>query len=168
MSTPSYGPLEEAIRKADEEWLIDSFAPPNKAIDHLRHVLDQVHQRARERLGNDAPDLREAAIVAAFQEHPSQVRGFFQALGGARTPDMLLMVWRIIQGMSIKDVHLSYRMQDSFVLQVVLESPYGVQDAPYESSNINDFMLFRHIGIMQIDDKPMFDGFYPLRVRGLS
>jgi hypothetical protein len=79
---------------------------------------------------------------------------------------MLLMVWRIIQVMEIKDVQLSYLRQRSFLLRVILESPHGEEDEPYESDKISDFALFRHIGIMEIGNSPVFDGFYPLRVRG--
>jgi hypothetical protein len=157
--------LEEAIRQSGEAWLIDSFAPPDKAIEYLRRSLEAVDQRAQQRLGGSAPNLSEAAIVMEFAHHPQSVRGFFQALGGTRTPDMLLMVWRIIQGMEIKDITLNYERQKTFVVQVTLESPYGDEDEVYESNKIQDFALFRHVGIIEIGDKPVFDGFYPLKVR---
>jgi hypothetical protein len=48
---------------------------------------------------------------------------------------------------------------------VILESPYGEEDAPYISSDINDFSLFRHIGILEISGRRVFDGFYALRLR---
>lgn len=76
------------------------------------------------------------------------------------------MVWRIIQGMKIKGVDLSYQREKAINIRVILESPLGVEDLPYESTNIFDFALLRHIGMMEIDDGPVFDGFYPLRVRG--
>jgi hypothetical protein len=95
-----------------------------------------------------------------------KVKGFFQALGGARSPDMLLMAWRIIQGMEIKDVRITYLRQEAFEASVVLESPYGEEDPHYKSSNIQDFGLFRHIGILEISGRPVFDGFYPLRLKG--
>jgi hypothetical protein len=166
MSSALTSPLEEAIRGAGEGWLIDWFAPPNEALNHIRRVLAEVHRRAQERLGADAPDLSEPAIIKEYQRHPSQVKGFFQALGGTRTPDMLLMVWRIIQGMEIKDVQLTYRRREHFHVRVILESPHGVEDTPYESDRINDFALFRHMGIMEVGDAPVLDGFYPLRVGG--
>jgi hypothetical protein len=166
MSATVASPLEQTIRQAGEGWLLDDFTPRSEALDHLRRVLEDVHRRAQERLGAGAPDLREAALVEEFRRHPSQVRGFFQALAGTRTPDMLLMVWRIIQGMEIKNVQLSYQRKRLFRVQVILESPYGEEDAPYESDRIQDFALFRHVGIMEMDNAPILDGFYPLRVRG--
>ena len=167
MSTVRPSNLEEAIRQSGESWIIDWFAPPERAIEYIMQTLDAVNRRAAERLGGNAPNFSEESIVREFHRHPQSVRGFFQALGGTRTPDMLLMVWRIIQGMEIKDIQLGYHRQDSFRLRVVLESPYGNSEETYESENIQDFVLIRHVGIMEISGKPVFDGFYPLKVRGV-
>jgi hypothetical protein len=165
MTLPSTKTLEEAIRRSGEGWLIDFFAPPDKAIDYLRHRLVEVTGRAQERLRGNAPDLSEAALVELYNRYPLKVKGFFQVLGGTRTPDMLLMAWRIVQGMEIKDIHMDYRRQDHFLIRVILESPYGEEDELYESNVIQDFALFRHVGIMEISGKPVFDGFYPLKVK---
>ena len=78
---------------------------------------------------------------------------------------MLLMAWRIIQGMEIKNVDVAYNRQQDFRLSVTLESPYGDRDEIYESSSIQDFVLFRHIGIMEVDGRPVFDGFYALKLK---
>jgi len=165
MTLPATKNLEEAIRDAGEGWLIDWFAPPDEAIAFLRKRLEEVTHRAVERLGGNAPDLSEATLVILYNKHPLKVKGFFQVLGGTRTPDMLLMAWRIIQGMEIKTIQMEYRRQDRFNMKVMLESPYGEVDELYESSTIQDFALFRHIGIMEISNKPVFDGFYPLKVK---
>lgn len=168
MSAPPPATLEEAIRHAGEGWLIDSFAPPEAAMPHILQTLDAVQQEAQRRLGGDAPHFSEAALVQEYHRNPLRVRAFLQALGGTRTPGMLLMVWRIIQGMEVKEIQMGYERQQSFEVRVILESPYGEQDEPYVSGNIHDFALFRHIGIMEIGGAPVFDGFYALKVRGLS
>jgi hypothetical protein len=166
MSTPSVSTLEEAIRHAGEGWLIDSFAPPEQAIPYLVRTLQAVQQEARVRLAGNAPEISASALLHEYQRNPQRVRGFFQALGGTRTPEMLVMAWRIIQGMEIKEVRLDYHRQQSFELQVILESAYGEEDAPYVSANIHDFALFRHIGILEVGGLPVFDGFYALRLQG--
>lgn len=165
MSTLQAQTLEEAIREAGEGWLIDRSSSPAEAVTRLLRTLKDVGNLARERLGGEAPDFSESAIVAEFQRRPAQVRGFFQALGGYRTPEMLLMVWRVIQGMEIKRIDLSYERQQSYELSVVLETPCGDEE-PYRSTNASDFALLRHIGIMEVSGRPVFDGFYPLRVKG--
>jgi len=166
MSTSSSLSLEGVLRQAGEGWLIDSFAPPENALPHIQQTLEAVQREARYRLGDNAPEVSEDALLREYRRNPQRVRGFFQALGGTRTPEMLLMAWRIIQGMEVKDIQLSYLRQISFEVRVILESPYGEPDAPYVSRSIHDFSLFRHIGILEIGGAPVFDGFYPLRVRG--
>lgn len=168
MSTSILSTLEEAIRHSGEGWLIDTYAPPENAMSHVLQTLAAVQHEAQMRLGGDAPNLSEAALLHEYRRNPNRVRGFFQALGGTRTPQMLLMVWRIIQGMEVREIQLRYQRQQAFEVRVVLESPYGEQDAPYVSQNIHDFSLFRHVGIMEIGGAPVFDGFYALRVQGLS
>lgn len=168
MSTASPTTLEDAIRHAGEAWLIDSFAPPANAMPHILQALEAAQQEAQRRLGGNAPDISEKALVREYQRNPLKVRGFFQVLGGTRTPEMLLMVWRIIQGMGVHEIQMKYKRQNSFEIRVILESPYGEKDAPYVSRSIHDFALFRHIGILEIGDAPVFDGFYALRVREIS
>ena len=156
--------LEEAVRHSGEGWLIDSFAPHDEAVPHLLQILQTVHAIGQHRFGSNAPDLSEEAIVQEYIRNPLRVRGFFQSLGGTRTPEMLLMVWRILQGMEVKDIQLCYRKREHFEVRVVLESPYGEEDPPYVSNNIHDFVLFRHIGILE-SGGPIFDGFYAIKVR---
>src|SRR5579884_821082 len=166
MTRPKTTTLEEAIRHAGEGWLIDWFAPPEQAMSNLRQRLEDVARLARERLGANAPNMSEAALVDLYNHHPQKVKGFFQVLGGTRTPEILLMVWRIIQGMEIKNIQMDYHRQDHFAIRVTLESPYGEEDELYQSSAIQDFTVFRHIGTIEVSGKPVFDGFYPLKVKG--
>ena len=160
---PNVNNLEEMIRDAGEDWLIDMYAPPEQAILNIRRTLSEVHDCARIRLGGNAPDLSEESIVHHYNRHPLKVRGFLQVLGGTRTPDFLLMAWRIIQGLEIKSVSLNYQRQEQFVLQITLQSPYGEGDEDYQSEKIQDFAVFRHVGTMEVSNRPVFDGFYALR-----
>ena len=167
MSESRPSALEQTIRQSGEGWLIDGFAPPEKAMDHLRQTLASIDRRARELLNGNAPDFSEAALAKEFAVHPQQVRAFFQALGRSRTPDMLLMVWRVLQGMEIHRIELGYVRQHEFRLQVELESPYGDAPETYTSNKVQDFALLRHIGVHEIGGRPVFDGFYALKVRGV-
>lgn len=158
MSTMSPSTLEEAIRDAGQQWLITSFDPPENAMPHILRTLDAVQREATARLGDNAPQISEESLLREYQRNPLRVKGFFQALGGSRTPEMLLMAWRIIQGMEVQSIQMNYRRQQSFEVQVTLESPDGESDPPYASQNINDFVLFRHIGILESGGDPVFGG----------
>ena len=144
---------------------MSSFGTRDQEMARIRETLRAVSQRAKERLREDAPAISETALLDEYRRNPQQARGFFQALGGTRSPNVLLMVWRIIQGMEVKDVKIEYQRQKSIELTVILESPDGKVDPPYTSRNISDFTLFRHIGVLELSGKPVFDGFYALRLR---
>lgn len=157
--------LEQAIRRAGGGWLIDSFADREAVVTSIRERIVQVNALAQRRLGTRAPDVSEQELVAAYNRYPAKVKGFFQALGGGGSPEMLLMAWRVIQGMKIKKVDVAYNRRLDFRISVILESPYDGEDEPYESSSIHDFALFRHVGVMEVDGRPVFDGFYGLKLK---
>ena len=114
MSDPTPTTLEEAIRHSGESWLIDWYSPPSGAIAYLRRTLDEVDQLAKLRLEEEAPSLKESALLLEYRRNSLRVKGFFQALGASCTPIMLLMAWRVIQGLEIKSIQLSHLRQQSF------------------------------------------------------
>ena len=146
--------------------MIDSFEPAEQALPHLRRVLAEVDQESRRRLGGNAPRFGEETLAQEHERNPSKVVAFLQALATTTSPHMLLMVWRILQGMKIASVEASYQEQSAFRLVVRLRSPYDEADRmeEYVSDNILDAGLLRHFGIMLVDNLPLFDGFYPLRL----
>jgi hypothetical protein len=164
MSTIERDPLEEVIRYSGEGWLIDSFAPGEEALTHLKRSLAVADQRSQERLGANGPRLNEKAIIAEYDRNPHRVKTFIQVLGTTRSPDLLLMVWRIMQGMEIEEVEVVYRRLEDFRMRIALVSPYGEPSEEYQSADINDAALLRHFGILKMNGRPVFDGFYPLRL----
>jgi hypothetical protein len=78
---------------------------------------------------------------------------------------MLLMVWRILQGLSIREVAMNYRELEAFSLSVTLALPGEEQDEleTYSTHDINDAALLRNFGITTVDGRPLFDGFFPRR-----
>lgn len=164
MTTSASRTLEDVIREAGEGWLLDRLPPPGGALQTLREKLNAIQQEARSRLHDSTLAPSEDVLVREYQTNPSQVRAFLQSLGGSRTPVMLLMAWRVVQGLSITKVEMDYQEGVSFFMKVVLRSDDGTEDPPYESRDISDFALFRHLGILKIDDNPVLNGFYALRL----
>lgn len=158
-------PLEDVIRESGEGWIIDGFHPPEQTLGNLHKVLEQANAEAQKRLRSAAPQITVSAIVAGYKRHPHQITAFFQALGTTHSPDMLVMVWRILQGMEIAEICMDYHRRKSYSLRVRLVSPYGESDEIYESRNIDDAALLRHLGIMKVDNQPLFDGFYALNLK---
>ena len=52
--------------------------------------------------------------------NPHKVQAFLQLLHPHRAPAMLVMVWRILQGLSIREATMDYRELDSFRLRFIL------------------------------------------------
>jgi hypothetical protein len=155
--------LEEALRQSGEGWVIDWFSPKDQALDYLRKTFEDINEAAKLRGLESTVKISEQGLVAEYNRNPPRIKAFFQALAGIRTAEMLLMVWRIMQGMLIKKVNIDYTMDSHFFISVTLESPYGEEDAPYESTQINDGVLLRHFGIIEINSLPRYDGFYAIR-----
>ena len=60
---------------------------------------------------------------------------------------------------------MNYRELQSFHLSFTLAGGNGQdQLETYESSDISDTALLRHLGVTKIGGKPLFDGFYALRL----
>jgi hypothetical protein len=144
--------------------MIDMYAPKDGAVPFLLEQLDGVMAEYRRRIRVDVA-LTPEALTAEAERNPHKVRAFLQAMAATRSREMLVMVWRILQGLSIRQVDMHYREQDSFRLVVVLARPGADQDVPeeYSSHDIKDAALVRHFGITTVDGRPLFDGFFPLR-----
>jgi hypothetical protein len=164
MTPQSPAVLEHLLRDNNLGWMIDMFTPKDRAIPFLLEQLDGVMAEYRRRIGGDVA-LTPEALTAEAERNPHKVRAFLQALAATRSREMLVMVWRVIQGLNIREVEMHYREQQAFSLVVVLARPGAEQDdlERYDSADINDAALVRHFGITTVDGRPLFDGFFPLR-----
>ena len=144
--------------------MIDLYSPRDQALPNLLEQLTRLNTEFRARFGYDESFTPEQ-LSAEAERNPHQIKAFLQALAATGKTDMLLMVWRILQGLSIRKVALNYVEQESFELVVVLARPGEEQDEleEYRSDDINDAKLLRHFGITTVGKQPLFDGFFPLR-----
>ncbi len=163
MSANSTGVLEKLLRENELGWIIEWFVPPGKAIPTLLSLLEAASKESRARFGAGGPQFTEPILDNEYRQNPDKVRAFLQALGGTRSPQMLVMIWRVLQGMRVQALDMTYREQATFRLCCVLNSPYEDKPEVYESSDIVDAMLLRHLGIIEMDKGPVFEGFYPVR-----
>lgn len=164
MSYQAPSPLERMLRECELGWMIDWYEPPDQSLPHLRQSLADATQEATGRFGAGVLSLTEDDLATEYQANPHKVRAFLQALGTTRSPVMLVMAWRILQGIDVALVDLQYEMRARFNLRVTLRNSYDGRDEMYESNNINDAAMLRHFGITTIDNAPLFDGFFPLRL----
>ena len=168
MSTIADSPaiLESLLRENDLGWMIDMYAPRERAVPFLLKQLDRLTTEFRTRFRCEESFAPET-LSAEAERNPHKIRAFLQALGVSGNPEMLLMVWRILQGLSIREVAMNYRELEAFSLSVTLARPGEEQDEleTYSTRDINDAALVRNFGITTIDRRPLFDGFLPQRAR---
>lgn len=155
--------LEALLRERGLEWAIDMFAPRDKAADFYLKCLVELENYMKPRnLGTTSfsPDWIRRLITVS----PYKADAFLQALVTIRGTPMLCAAWRILQGMDILSMNVTYQRLEEFKMTVELKSVYGETER-YESSDINDATFLRHIGKSKIDEKPLFDGFFALNLK---
>ena len=165
MNTSDAALLEKLIRECDLGWMIDSYVPQNEAIPFWLESLARVKSEFVRRFGAASPEPSPEALTKEYTRNPLRIAAFLQALSGLGSPQMLVMVWRItIQGLEIESLQMDYLVQTSFSLRVQLRSPASPELETYQSNDIADAKLIRHLGTLKSHDKPIFSGFYPLRL----
>ena len=161
----SLSPLEKLFLENNMGWMLEKPFEREYVIDSFREKLREASQEALARFGPGAPQFTEESLVAEYQINPHKARAFLQGLIARMTAPMLVLSWRILQGMHVQEVEVSYRERATFKLRIVLNSPYGDgQEDIYESSDIWDASVLRHLGIAKVNGTPVFDGFIPLKL----
>jgi hypothetical protein len=156
-------PFEAMIREAGEGWLLDWHAPPGAALAHLRELLRKADDTARARLGAGAPKLTPDALTQVYAQNPHKVRAFLQVAATASTPDILVMVWRVLEGVEIAGIDMKYDAHGPFHLRVSLFPSSAVcRVEDYESTDIDDAVVLRHLGTFKLGNQGTFDGFYAM------
>jgi hypothetical protein len=167
MSPQASHVLERLLRGNGLGWMMTIHDPSGRTVlPALLEQLGQVATAYRTRIGVAVPFTPEALEAEAGQ-NPHKVQAFLQALCTSHSAEMLVMVWRILQGLSIREVTMNYKERDTFNLTVKLARPDDLKEVQeeYRSGDINDAALLRHLGIATISGQPLLDGFYPLRLR---
>jgi len=166
MNPESPAILDRLLRDNDLGWIIDMYTPRERVVPSLLEQLTRLTAEFGRRFGYQVSFAPEV-LRAEAERNPHRVRAFLLALGVSKNPDMLLMVWRILQGLSIREVAMKYREQEAFSLTVTLARPGEEQDVleTYQTDDINDATLLGNFGITTVDGRPLFDGFFPDRRR---
>lgn len=165
MSVNSTSTLEQLLHECDLGWMLHRFASdPSESLAAIRDILGRTNEAARRRLGEEAPQLDDTLLAAIHEKNPHKVEAFLQALASTQNPEMLVMTWRLLHDAQIDALALTYRASETFHMRI--ELPPGKDDTPdiYESGNITDLSLLRHIGITKVNGQPLLDGFYALRL----
>jgi hypothetical protein len=165
MSTDARSPLERLLQAHSLEWVLLRFDPArDKGLLGLRDVLQQAARIARQRLGEEAPDFSDAMLGELHSRNPHKAAALLQAVSATQNPEMLVLAWRLLQGAAIESLSVVYQDRRQFRLHVQLSPAVDHKPDVYESTDIVDATLLRHLGITKVNGQPLFDGFYALRL----
>jgi len=149
--------IENVARQVGEDWTV---AQPDM-ISALKKALQSAGEWANKE-GRKIV-LNEAALYALHQKDPYKARAFIQALASSASGGMIVMVWKMLEGAEIETLELTYEDRSKFHMRICLT--LGNEREHYETDDINDAALIRHLGILKINDQPRFEGFYPLHLK---
>ena len=158
------GLLRAAVRASGELWLLGLLPDERASLRAVRRRLDAAYAAHADRYPDLLPGeaaFDDATLLAEASDNPHKARAIFQALG-ASSPDIVALVWRVLDGDAIAAIDLHYRQEDAFTLDVELVGTLTGRATRFRSTEIEDATLLRHLGIMRMGDKPLFDGYYAL------
>jgi hypothetical protein len=160
--------LKDFVRASGEAWLLKIVRDEQQSWKIARQKLDAAYVKYAalfpDRLPGE-PNFDDHTVLAEVDANPHKVRALLQSIG-ASSPDMIAVIWRVVNGDSIKSLDLHYREQTEFVLRVEIESSLSGRTYAIETREIEDATFLRHLGIMRMDEKPLFDGYYALNLAG--
>lgn len=156
--------LEHLLKTNGLGWVIERFSPPDMAVPTYLEKIEKAAADYQIRVKAVAPFLPEG-LKDEQERNPHKVLAFLQALRFVHSPEMLVMVWRILQGLTIRDVRLNYHLRESFQLRIDLMLPGTDVEETFQSQHIHDAVLLRHLGVSLINGKPLYEGFFALRVQ---
>lgn len=153
--------LERLLRANNLGSVIDKYGSAQGRLLHsLLVMLDKVaHANSTEPM-SFAPEALEKEHV----RNPHKIRTFLQAMRMTKSAEMLAMVWRVLQGSSIREVRMTYEKRKRFELLVVLSDAANEEGASrtYSSNDVFDLRLLRHLSIATVAGQPSLNGFIPL------
>ncbi len=161
MSKEQAAVLERLMRASNLGGVLDAHPPADRLLGYLLTLLERVGAEYRARF-DGAFDLD--VLNAEWPRNPHKVGAFLQATRESRSPEMLVMVWRILQGSVIEDVKMTYQNRKFFELVVQLTDPGSNAKEEYKSVDIFDARLLRHFGMASAGDQPSFNGFFSLHL----
>ena len=161
ITSPPVG-LEELVRSIDLGWRLDAFGPPDQRIAYLQRRLHDGDEAARAKFADGSVRLTLNDVAALARQSPDKARAFVEQLFVQGAPEMLVMVWRVLNGADIGTVHLDIEQANRFRLEIILRPDRAGTEEKYESDNISDLYILRQFGISKLNGKlPVLIGFYP-------
>jgi hypothetical protein len=148
--------LADIIKDHEQLWILHDNRENRLAV--MAKKLDECYALFARQFGGDGITLDDQSI--RNEPDRSRVQALLQALP-SRSPEFIAGIWRIMHGDRIVSMHMQYMANESFHLQVVIESPMDKKHRTLTSPRIEDAAFLRYLWIGRVNDKPYFVGYFP-------
>jgi len=146
--------VEGALQRARLEWLLAYWGADKGArlAQLARDISDFIEEYAARFKHRPDP-------FKLLDENPEKGKAFFQFDSLMASREAKIVIWRILLGCEIKQLHFDYDRRGDTRLKIQLLSPYGEREE-YESQHWADFRVLRHLGTMQANQRLRLEGYY--------
>lgn len=148
----------------DSPWSTPLAQKDLKAIAaKLNQDLEDIQAHINQRIDDGTPPVRlEPLFKGEPKTHTSKQKAFLQTFTLSVSNEMIAMVYFIaIENAEIKALTVNYICKKSFALNIELALPSG-KKISFRSDNIWDIEVIRRLGVMKMNDKPLFAGYFLL------
>ena len=126
MSLQSTEVLKHLLKNNGLDWVMDIFGRNDRFLPNCIKQLDRITDAYRARGFDVAVSFTPESLETAAAKNSLKVRAFLQAFCVASSPEMLVMVWRILEGLRIQEIKMLYLGGHTFELTVAL-GPAGAR-----------------------------------------
>ena len=146
---------EETLSKLlEENGLTWALAGDAGAAGRILGVLEATASEYRTHFGSDVD------LLAAARAKPDEMRAFLQTLTAGVSPAFLALVARILlRGAKVVCVRFEFEARKTLSLHVEIADPDGRRYA-FDSTDLWDVQILRHLGLMKAGGVPFIDGYY--------
>ena len=148
----------------DSPWVISLEKRDLDAIEvKFNEEIKSVQSHINSRIDSGTPPVR---LEALFKENPerysSNQRAFLQTFALPVSDEIRAMVYFVtMEDADIKELKMDYVSKKTFSLRVKLELNSGKQ-INFNSDSIWDAEVVRHFGVMLMNNKPIFTGYFSI------
>ncbi len=161
---PTSAGLAGLFRSAGWGWRYDAYGPAEQVEAYLARRLRLADEVAQARFPDGSVRLTPDTIAGLAERTPHKARAFLEQLFGEGEPEMLVMVWRVLNGADVGQVRFDMQQANRFRLEVVLRPDRTGTEESYVSEDVDDVYVIRHFGVSKLNGSlPLFVGFYATR-----
>ena len=157
MSPSELERIEEAFKRSGCEWILKYPQDDRERQIFFTAVAKEIGEfqgEYRRRFGK-SPDP-----FGLLNENQEKATAFFEIFSGPPlSVDVLVLIWRLIEGAEIRDLVIQYQRKKAFSGRFVVGERGGA-DEVYETTTPWDFTVVRHFGMLTVNNNLILDGYY--------